>query len=142
MTQRYYEDLFYQRYGYCYSVRGESPRASDEGSAYMRRSTIRRNYVLVCEPTGICACCLSRHGNRTCERCWCKPLCRECLSPREHYCPLECGRTPVWEVEDYVRDTESSFANKVYASVDKVSYQDSQARKEELANEAVMPKAL
>ena len=108
----------------------------------MRRSTIRRNYVLVCEPTGICVCCLSRHGNRTCERCWCKPRCRECFSPREHYCPLECGRTPVWEVEDYVRDNKNCFVNKVYASVDKVSYQDSQARKEELANEAVMPKAL
>ena len=69
-------------------------------------------------------------------------MCRECLAPREHYCPLGRRRTPVWEVEDYVEDTERSFANKVYASVDKVSYQDSQARKEELANEAVMPKAL
>ena len=39
----------------------------------------------------------------------------------------------MWEVEDYVRDTKSYFANKVYASVDKVSYQDSQTRKEELA---------
>ena len=28
---------------------------------------------------------------------------------------------PLWEVEDYVGDTESSFANKVYATVDKVS---------------------
>ena len=87
----------------------------------MRRSTIRRNYVLVCEPTGTCACCLSRHGNRTCERCWCKPLCRECLSPREHYCPLERGRTPAWEVEDYVKNDEDDFANKVHAIVDKVS---------------------
>ena len=48
----------------------------------------------------------------------------------------------MWEVEDYVRDNKDCFAIKVYASVDKVSYQDSQARKEELANEAVMPKAL
>ena len=29
----------------------------------------------------------------------------------------------MWEVEDYVEDTESSFANKLYAFVDKVSYQ-------------------
>ena len=55
---------------------------------------------------------------------------------------MECGRTPVWEVEDYVRDTESYFANKVYASVDKVSYQDSQTRKRTSLNEAVMPYAL
>ena len=71
----------------------------------MRRSTIRRNYVLVCEP-------------------------------------LECRRTPVWEVEDYVQDTESSFVNKVYTSVDKVSYQDSQTRKKVSFNEAAMPCAL
>ena len=38
----------------------------------------------------------------------------------------------MWEVEGYVRDNENCFANKVYASVDKVSYQDSQARKENL----------
>ena len=48
----------------------------------------------------------------------------------------------MWEVEDYVEDTESSFANKVYASVDKVSYQDSQTRKTNSLNEAVMPYAL
>ena len=141
-TQRYYEDLFYRRHGYRYSPRGESPRASDDGSAGTRRATVRRNYVLVCEPTGACACCLSRHGNRTCERCWCKPLCRECLPPREHYCPLESGRALAWEVEDYVRDNKSYFANKVYASVDKVSYQDSQTRKRKSLNEAVMPYAL
>ena len=132
-----FADLFYQRHGYRYSPRGESPRASDDGSAGTRRAAVRRNYVLyatvlmpgpvasgekeilqeqclpkegpprlwlsrrcvlhrrhalACEPAGPCACCLSRHGNRTSERCWCKPLCRECLSPREHYCPLECGR--------------------------------------------------
>ena len=55
---------------------------------------------------------------------------------------MECGRTPVWEVEDYVRDTESCFANKVYSSVDKVSYQDSQTWKKISFNEAVMPCAL
>ena len=142
MTQRYYEDLFYQRHGYCYSVRGEGPRASDEESAGMRRSTIRRNYVPVCEPTGICVCCLSPHGNRTCERCWCKPLCRECLPPREHYCPLESGRALAWVVEDSVRDNKNCFVNKVYASVDKVSYQDSQTRKKISFNEAAMPCAL
>ena len=49
---------------------------------------------------------------------------------------------PVWEVEDYVRDTESSFVNKVYTSVDKVSYQDSQTWKNISFNEAVMPCAL
>ena len=64
---------------------------------------------------------------------------RECLPPREHYCPLESGRSSAWEVEDYVRDNKNCFVNKVYASVDKVSYQDSQTRKEEFANEAVMP---
>ena len=48
----------------------------------------------------------------------------------------------MWEVEDYVRDTESCFANKVYTSVDKVSYQDSQAWKKIAFNEAVMPCAL
>ena len=124
MTQQFYENLFYQRHGYCYSVRGESPRASDEESAGMRRSTISRNYVLVCESTGICVRCLSQHGNRTRERCWCKPLCRECLSPREHYCPMECGRTPVWKVENYVDDQKNYFADKVYAVVDKVFYQN------------------
>ena len=34
---------------------------------------------------------------------------------------------PCVEVEDYVRDTESCFANKVDTSVDKASYQNSQA---------------
>ena len=48
----------------------------------------------------------------------------------------------MWEVEDYVRDTESRFANKVDTSVDKVSYQDSQTRKNISFNEAVMPCAL
>ena len=48
----------------------------------------------------------------------------------------------MWEVEDYVRDTESCFANKVYTSVDKVSYQGSQAWKNISFNEAVMPCAL
>ena len=142
MSQQYYEDLFFRRHGYRYSVRGESPRASDEESLGMRRSTSSRNYVLGCESTGICVSCLSQHGHRMCERCWSKPLCCECLSPREHCCPMECGRTPVWEVEDYVRDTESCFANKVYTSVDKVSYQDSQTWKNISFNEAVMPCAL
>ena len=50
--------------------------------------------------------------------------------------------TPVWEVEDYVEDTKSSFANKVYVSVDNVSYQDSQTSKNISFNEAVMPCAL
>ena len=108
----------------------------------MRRSTSSRNYVLGCESTGIGVSCLSQHGGRTCERCWCKPLCCECLSLPEPCCPTECGRTPVWEVEDYVRDTESCFANKVYTSVDKVSYQDSQTWKKISFNEAVMPCAL
>ena len=48
----------------------------------------------------------------------------------------------MWEVEDYVEDTESFFANKVDASVDKVSYQDSQTRKRNSLHEAVMPYAL
>ena len=48
----------------------------------------------------------------------------------------------MWEVEDYVEDTENSFANKVYASVDKVSYQDGQTRKRTSFNEAAMPCAL
>ena len=108
----------------------------------MRRSTSSRNYVLGCESTGIGVSCLSQHGNRTCERCWCKPLCRECLPPREHYPPLERGRTPAWEVEDYVRDTENSFVNKVYTSVDKVYYQDSQTWRKISFNDAVMPCAL
>ena len=48
----------------------------------------------------------------------------------------------MWEVEDYVGDTESSFANKVYTFVDKVSYQDSQTKKRISFNEAAMPCAL
>ena len=48
----------------------------------------------------------------------------------------------MWEVEDYVRDTESSFVNNVYTSVDKVSYQDNQTRKNISFNEAAMPCAL
>ena len=69
-----------------------------------------------------------------------------CVASASHHgnttAPLVCGRTPVWEVEDYVRDTESHFVNKVYTSVDKVSYQDGQMRKLISFNEAVMPCAL
>ena len=53
--------------------------------------------------------------------------------------PLKAERALAWEVEDYVRDNKSYFANKVYASVDKVSYQDNQTRKKNSLNEAVMP---
>ena len=48
----------------------------------------------------------------------------------------------MWEVEDYVEDNKSFFANKVYASVDKVSYQDSQTRRRTSFNQAAMPCAL
>ena len=36
------------------------------------------------------------------------------------------GEPPVWQVEDYVRDTENHFVNKVYTFVDKVYYQEGQ----------------
>ena len=48
----------------------------------------------------------------------------------------------MWEVEDYVRDSKNCLVNKVYASVDKVSYQDSQTWKKISFNDAVMPCAL
>ena len=53
--------------------------------------------------------------------------------------PVESGRTPVWEVEDYVWGTESHFVNKVYTSVDKVYYQEGQVWKDLSLNEAAMP---
>ena len=44
----------------------------------------------------------------------------------------------MWEVEDYVENTKNFVANKVFASVDKVSYQDSQTRKRTSFNEAAL----
>ena len=45
----------------------------------------------------------------------------------------------MWEVGGYVQNKKNSFANKVHASVDKVSNQDSQMSKKKSLNEAVMP---